>query len=223
MRNPVWRSAVGSPRHNIFYHTRDEPRNKSLAFLHSLPRTFRYIIYGCKLLTRLLWYSIAVIYPWHIVAYGNILHYVGRRYLYIAGWDFVIIDRDATATTPPRVTVRREERGWARDEEIAETFLQTTHLHRICCARLGHSHGQSISLAACVIARARTILYVLHIPYSYQFPADQTFNTPSDFTVYRNTQSSLYVCVCLFVRVRVCRCVRVCSAHRHKWWTTTDL
>jgi len=60
---------------------------------------------------------------------------------------------------------------------------------------------------------SRTILYVLPLPlYSYQFPMDQTFNTPSDFTVYRNIihiHYPLYVFVCVCMRVFICVCVRL--------------
>lgn len=75
--------------------------------------------------------------------------------------------------------------------------------HLLCSAR--HSHGQSISLAS-YIALAYIILYVLpSTPFvlcSYQFPTDQTFNTPSDFTVYRNIIHIYKLCI-------LCMCVRL--------------
>jgi len=115
-----------------------------------------------------------------------------------------------------RGRVYESERGRDSCRDLFTNHPFTPHL--LCSAR--HSHGQSISLASC-IARVYIILYVLpSTPFvlqcSYQFPTDQTFNTPSDFTVYRNI-------IHIYTLYILCMCLYVCSAHRHKWWTTTDL
>lgn len=89
-----------------------------------------------------------------------------------------------------------------KDDKRCETFLQTTHLHSICSVQFGiHTANlfpSTHALQTVYIHAAIDITTTVDGVCSYQFPVDQTFNTPSDFSVYFETYTPHSICIRVF-------------------------
>lgn len=115
------------------------------------------------------------------------------------------------------VCVRERERVRRLEQDLftKPPILYTATSHLLCSVR--HSHGQSIHYSPRHMHRCGAAHTFHRCALVTIFPEDQTvYNAPSDFNAYSERYSTR--------RSRTRVCVRMmCSAHRHKWRTTTDL